>query len=182
MSSSHTLVARRYAEALFELAEGPGLDGVAREMEQLRTLLSENAGLRRAMFSPAVPRAAKQKAIEALAAQAGFGGLSRKFVGLVGRNNRLADLGAIAHAFLDEVADRRGLRQVEVVSARPLDEGRRAAIENSLNQALAARTVLTLRVDASLLGGLVIRIGSRLLDASVKTKLDRLGRVLQTVA
>ncbi len=182
MSSTHTAVARRYAEALFELAEGPALDGVARDIEALRGILAKSADLRRIVASPLVSGKGREAAIKAIAEQAQFGDITRRFLGVVAHNNRLGDIGDIVAAFLSEVADRRGLKQVEVTSATPLDEGRRAAIEAGLNQALAAKTVLTLKIDPAIIGGLVIRVGSRLIDASVKTKLDRLARVLKTAA
>ncbi len=182
MTSTHTAVARRYAEALFELAEGPALDGVARDFETLRAMLAGSPDLRRAIATPLIPKDSLNAAIQAIAKDASFGDLTRKFLGVVARNHRLGDISAIADAFLAEVANRRGFAQVEVTSAQPLDETRQAAIESSLNQALAAKTQLTLKVDPAIIGGLIIRVGSRLIDASIKTKLDRLGRVLKTAA
>ena len=182
LTSTHTLVARRYAEALFELAEGPALDGVARDFETLKAMIAGSADLRRAVSIPLISKDSLNSAIQTIARQAGFNDLTRKFLGVVARNHRLADIAAIADAFLAELATRRGFAQVEVISATPLSDVRKAAIEASLNQALAAKTQLSLTVDPALIGGLVIRIGSRLIDASVKTKLDRLGRVLKTAA
>jgi F-type H+-transporting ATPase subunit delta len=180
--TSHSLIARRYASALFELADGPMLDSVARDLEAVQGMLATSEDLRRMAASPLVSRTERVAAIEAIAAKAGLGDLTRKFLGVVATNNRLAALDGIATAFLGDVAARRGLRQVHVTTARPLDDGRRQALEASLNQALAARTSLTIRVDPSIIGGLVIRVGSQLIDASVKTKLDRLGRILKTAA
>jgi F-type H+-transporting ATPase subunit delta len=167
---------------LFELAEGPALDGVARDFEALRGMLADSADLRRAIASPLIPPASLHAAINGIADDAKFNELTKRFLGVVARNNRLSDLGAIAEAFLSEVADRRGFKQVEVIAAKPLDDARRAAIEANLNQALAAKTVLSVKIDPAIIGGLIIRVGSRLIDASVKTKLDRLGRVLKTAA
>jgi F-type H+-transporting ATPase subunit delta len=180
--TSHSLIARRYAHALFELADGPMLDTIARDLTAVRELWAESPGLRRMAASPLVDRATRVATIEAIATSAGFDDLTARFLGVVATNNRLAALDAIAAAFLDDVSDRRGLRQVDIVSARPLDEGRRKALEAALNQALAAHTSLTIRVDPSIIGGLVIRAGSQLIDASIKTKLDRLGRILKTAA
>ena len=120
--------------------------------------------------------------MEAIGAQARLGDLTKRFLGVVVENNRLADLDGIASAFLHEVSSRRGLREVEITVARPLDDGRRAAIEDALNRALAAKTIMSVRVDPAILGGIIIRVESQLIDASLKTKLDRLGRILKTAA
>ena len=180
--TSHSLIARRYAKALFELADGPMLDTVARDLEAVQAMLAGSDDLRRMAASPLVGHTQRVAAIEAIASAAGLDDLTKKFLGVVATNNRLAALDGIITAFLGDVSTRRGLRQVYVTTARPLEDARRQALEASLNQALAARTSLIVRVDPSIIGGLVIRVGSQLIDASVKTKLDRLGRILKTAA
>ena len=121
--TSHSLVARRYAEALFELAEGQSLDAVARDLGELRAMIAASADLRHAVSSPVIPGPQRVAAIEAVAASAGFGDLTKRFLGVVSKNNRLFFIDAIATAFLDEVAARRGLKQVELTSARPPQRG-----------------------------------------------------------
>ena len=177
-----SLLDKRYAQALFELADGQALDGVARDLTDLRAELADSADLRRVCASPMISRDDRLKAVAALGEKSGFGELTRKFLGMVVMNNRLAAIDGIAQAFLAEVAERRGLQAIEVSSAAPLDDTRKAALETNLNQALAARTSLTFTVDPALLGGVVIRAGSKLIDASLKTRLDRLGRILKTAA
>ncbi len=180
--TSHSLVARRYAQALFELADGQALDGVARDMAAVRAMLAESEDLRDFVKNPTVAKPDRLKAVEALAAKGEIGDLARRFLGVVVENDRLADLDAIAGAFLHDVSVRRGERDVEVTVASPLDEARRTTIADALNRALAAKTVLAVKVDPAILGGIIVRIDSQLVDASLKTKLDRLGRVLKTAA
>ena len=180
--TSHSLVARRYAQALFELADGQALDGVAQDMAALRAMLAESADLRGLVKNPTVTKADRLKALESLSGKIELGDLAKRFVGVIVENDRLADLDTIASVFLHEVSRRRGQRDAEVTVAQPIDEARRAAIEAALNKALAAKTIMSIRVDPSILGGMIIRVGSQLIDASLKTKLDRLGRILKTAA
>jgi F-type H+-transporting ATPase subunit delta len=180
--ASLTVIAQRYANALFASATGPAVEVVARDMAALRTLLADNADLRALVANPLFSRAEQARAIEAVAARAGFDDLTRRFIGVVATNHRLFALDAIATAYLAEVARRRGEMRVEVTSAQQLTEAQVATVENGLNTALAAKTSLELKVDPALLGGLKIRVGSHLLDASIKSRLDRLGHILKTAA
>ena len=175
-------MAKRYAGALFGLAEGVALDVVARDLAALQQMLADSADLRQLVASPVVGHAAQAAVINALAEKAGFDGLTRRFLGVVAANHRLFALEAIAKAFLAELATRRGELQAEVISARPLSPAQVSAVENGLNKALSAKTTLVQQVDPALLGGLVIRVGSQLIDASLKSRLDRLGHVLKTAA
>ena len=180
--TSLTLLAMRYADALFASATGATVDIVARDMADLRRLLAESADLRTAVTNPLFTRAEQASALAAVAEQAGFSDLTRRFIGVVAANHRLAALDAIAAAYLADVAKRRGEMTVEVTSARPLTPAQVETVTSGLNQALAAKTTLALQVDPALLGGLTIRVGSQLIDASLKSRLDRLGHVLKTAA
>jgi F-type H+-transporting ATPase subunit delta len=181
-ASSLTLIAKRYAEALFALATGPQLETAASDLTALRGLLATSEDLRALVGNPLFDRAEQQKAIAAIVAKAGFGDLTRRFIGVIATNHRLFALDAIAAEFLAELARRRGEMTVEVTSARKLTPRQVATVETGLNTALAAKTSLDLKVDPSLLGGLKIRVGSQLIDASVKSRLDRLGHILKTAA
>jgi F-type H+-transporting ATPase subunit delta len=167
---------------LSSLAEGPGLDAVSRDLVALRAMLEQSDDLRRAVASPMVTHEERTRVIQALSAGSGFTDLTRKFLGVVARNNRLGEVIAIIDAFLADVAKRRGQLEVEVTTARALDEHRLAQIESNLNSALDAKASLVVKVDPTLIGGIVVKVGSRLIDASVKTRLDRLGRILKSAA
>ena len=168
-------IAERYAAALFELAEANGeLDRVAGDLKSLRAMLAESADLRRLCASPVLKKAEQNRAIAALSARAAFSPLTAKFLGVLATNGRLFSvLGAIA-AFLAQLAAKRGELTARVSSAQPLSESQITAVSAALKRSLGRAVALEPQVDASLLGGLVVQVGSRMLDGSIKTKLQRL--------
>jgi F-type H+-transporting ATPase subunit delta len=168
-------LAARYASALFDLAdERHALDTVARDLAALKQLLGESADLRRLLASPVVARADQARALEAVLKAAGIGDLTRQFVATVAANRRLAALRPMIDAFLDELARRRGEITAEVTSAQALSEAQLAAVTDALRRALGAKVSVRAGVDAGLIGGLVVKVGSRLIDRSLKTKLEKL--------
>ncbi len=168
-------LAQRYAKALFELAdEARSLDAVAGDLKTIRALLADSADLVRLVRSPLIGRDAQARALDAVLAKAGISDLVRRFVGVVARNRRLFALDGMAESFLAELARRRGEMTAEVVSAHPLSEAQTVKLSDELKRALGARVDVALSVDPSLLGGLIVRVGSRMIDSSLKTKLDRL--------
>ena len=109
--------------------------------------------------------------------------LTIKFVGAIAENGRLFELPQIIQAFIDEVARRNGQVSAEVVSAVALDDSRQKSVKETVSQIAGSENIsLSLRVDPSLIGGLVVRIGSRLIDTSLKTKLNRLEAAMKGVA
>lgn len=168
-------VAARYATALFELAEGQkALDKVAADLTTLEALLQDSDELRQAMHSPLFSRAAQTDAVTALAGKAGLTKLTGSFLGVLARNRRLAALPQIVTAFRAMLAAKRGEVTAEVVSAVPLDPQQLAAVEASVKRHAGKAVRLEPRVDPGLLGGLVVRIGSRMVDASLRTRLQQL--------
>ena len=168
-------LAGRYAAALFELAEERHeLDRTASDLADLRRLIAESADLRRLISSPAIGREEQGRALAAVLEQGGASDLVRRFVGLVAGNRRLFALPAMIESFLAELARRRGETVAEVVSARPLSEVQKDAVAEALRHAVGAKVTIDLSVDESLIGGLVVRVGSRQLDTSLRTKLERL--------
>lgn len=168
-------LAGRYATALFELAdEARLLDRVAEDLRGLRALIAESPDLQRLLRSPVLSRKAQGDAVDAVLQQAGVDGLTRRFIGLVARNRRLFALGAMIDAFLAELARRRGEVTASVTSAAPLDEDQTAALTEQLRRAVGAKVAVDLKVDPALLGGMIVRVGSRMVDSSLRTKLDRL--------
>lgn len=177
-----TGLAERYAAALFELAEADkSLDAVAAELDQLRALIGQSSDLERLIRSPVIPREAQGRAMESVLAQAGASALTRRFVGVVAHNRRLFALPAIIAAFASKLADRRGETQAEVTSARPLSQAQLAAVTSALKTAVGTNVLLSTNVDPSLLGGLVVKVGSLMVDSSLKTKLLRLSFAIKGI-
>lgn len=168
-------VAGRYASALYELADSDkALDQVAGDLRNLRAMCDESEDLARLVASPIVGRDAQAAAIVAVAEKAGFHALSVKFLGTLARNRRLGAVRAVIGAFLEELARRRGEITAEVVSATPLKDQHLDRVRDALASALGAKVALEPRVDAKLIGGLIVRVGSKMVDASLATKLQKL--------
>lgn len=168
-------IAGRYAAALYELAdEGKALDPVAGDLSALKGLIAESPDLAKLVRSPLIDRADKAAAMNSVLEKAGAHDLTRRFIGVVARNNRLFALPGMIDAFLAELAQRRGEITAEVASARPLNESQLNSIAETLRSALGGRVAIEPRIDPSLIGGLVVRVGSRMIDSSLKSKLQRL--------
>lgn len=168
-------LAGRYATALLELADQTReQDAVAGDLKRIQGLLDESADLRRLITNPVIGRDNKSKAMLAVLEAAGIGGLVAKFVGAAAANGRLAALPSIIEAYLAELARRRGERSAEVVSAVPLTDAQRDQLAEVLRGLVGSKVSVNQRVDAGLLGGLVVRVGSRMFDSSLRTKLQRL--------
>lgn len=170
-----TEVGDRYAQALFDLALETGrLDAVRADVVSLKTAWTESADLRRLATSPVISTADQAKGLVAVATQAKFEKNTVNFLGLLAQNGRARDLGAVVAGFERLYAKHAGIIAAEVVSAQPLDAKQLAAIKTALNASLGKAPELTTRVDPSILGGLKVKVGSKLFDASLKTKLDQM--------
>ena len=160
-------LAERYAAALFDLAdERRMLDEVASDLRQLRAMLVASPDLARLVRSPILTRAEQGKAIAALAERAGFSPLVRDFLAVVAKNRRLFAVPAMIEAYLRNLAERRGEVTAEVSSAQPLSE--------PLRRSVGRRVSVDVRVDPGLIGGMIVKLGSRMIDGSIKSKLQRL--------
>jgi F-type H+-transporting ATPase subunit delta len=168
-------IAERYAAALFELAEEKGeLDKVAGDLRDLRKMLAESADLRRMIANPVIARKQRLAAVEELAKKAGFSHLTHNFLGVLINNGRLfAAKDAIA-AYLALLATKRGEMTAQVSSATPLAQSQIDAVSAALKKAMGRTVALESVVDPSLIGGLIVKVGSRMIDGSLKTKLQRL--------
>lgn len=170
-----TEVGDRYAQALFDLALETGrLDAVRADVVSLKTAWTESADLRRLATSPVISTADQAKGLVAVATQARFEKNTVNFLGLLAQNGRARDLGAVVAGFERLYAKHAGIVAAEVVSAQPLDAKQLAAIKTALNASLGKAPELTTRVDPSILGGLKVKVGSKLFDASLKTKLHQM--------
>jgi len=173
--------AERYALAVFDLAkEAKSLDTVEQDFAKFSDAWKASADLRAAARSPLIEPEDKARALTAVAAKLGLSDLGRKLIGVAARNRRAAELPGVVAAFRKMVARERGARQVEIVSAKALSEGEKGAIVDALGKTLGAKVEAETSVDDSLIGGFVVRVGSRQFDASVKAKLDALRLALKT--
>jgi F-type H+-transporting ATPase subunit delta len=168
-------LAERYAAALFDLAdEGRTLDEVASDLRQLRAMLAASADLTRLVRSPILTRGEQGKAIATLAERAGFSPLVRDFLAVVAKNRRLFAVPAMIEAYLEKLAERRGEVTAEVVSARQLSEAQLARLSDQLRRSVGRRVSVDARVDPGLIGGMIVKVGSRMVDGSLRSKLQRL--------
>ena len=165
----------RYANALFELAdERDALDTVRDDLASLQEMIREAPDLARVLTSPVIGRDEQTAAVDAVMQRAGIGELARRFVNVVARNRRLFALPGMIEVYRALLAQRRGEITAQVTSARPLSEAQRVAIEQALMRSAGANVSVNALVDPGILGGLIVRVGSRMVDSSLKTKLDKL--------
>lgn len=168
-------VGSRYAQALFELAEAAGeTAAVEADLKSLKAARADSLDLRRLIASPAFSAEDKGRGLAAIAAKARFSPLTGKFLGLLAANGRTSGIPAVISAFEVLAAAKRGAVAAEVTTALPLTAAQSKGVSAALRQALGQEPELTTRVDPSILGGLKVRVGSRLFDASLRSKLDSL--------
>jgi len=174
VSKSQSL-AGRYAAALYELAEQERvLDGVADDLTSFKQMMAESHALDRLIRSPVISREDQHAGIRAVLDKAKANVLTKKFIGAVIMNRRFFVIGDIIEAFLSELAERRGEIKATVISAVKLTADQVKKMNVSLNKALNQKVSLSLAVDETLIGGLIVRVGSRMIDSSISTKLQRL--------
>ena len=175
-------LAERYAAALLELADDrKELDSVAEDLSGLGRMVEQSADLQRLIRSPLIGREQQGRAMASLLERAGVGGLTRRFVLVVAQNRRLFALPQMIKAYLAELARRRGEVTAEVTAARELDEGEKSALDEALRQAVGGKVKIDLKVDPALIGGLVVKVGSRMVDSSLRSKLQRLQLAMKGV-
>ena len=166
-------LAGRYAAAVFELAEEQkALDAVASDFAALRNAIHASPDLARLVRSPAFSREHQARALEALLLKMGTSPLTRKFVALIASKRRLFALEGIIAAYNRMLARQRGEVEAEVTSARPLSGNETDELRQVLKSRLGREPRLQTRVDPALLGGLVVKLGSRMIDSSIRTKLN----------
>ncbi len=175
-------IAERYADALYDLAEeGQALDAVGEDLKSLKALIAESDDLRKVIRSPVLPRAEQAKGLTSVLEKAGAHELTTKFVGMVASKRRLFVLPAMIDAYVNRLAAARGESAAEVTTAKPLTEKQRAALGDALKRVMGNDVTVHETVDPSLLGGLVVRVGSRLIDSSLRTKLQSLKLAMKGV-
>ncbi len=177
--------ASRYARALFDvmLQERGELEWAGRDLSSFAGLVSENPALERVLSNPAIPAARKRAVVEALLA--GAGGMTRpvsKLLVLLAEHDRLRLVEEIAEAYQQRLMDHMKIVRAEVVTAVPMTPDRMRALEQSLARATGRQVQLSARVDPSIIGGAITRIGSTVFDGSITTQLERLKDQLVSAA
>lgn len=175
-------VAERYASALFELARDENaIDAVATDIAALERLIAESDDFQRLIRSPVFSADDQLNAVTAILERAGIAGVLTNFVKLVARNRRLFALEGMIRSYRDKVAEHRGEAAADVVSAQPLGDAEIADLKAALKSVTGKDVSITATVDPSLIGGLVVKVGSRMIDTSLKTKLASLKTALKEV-
>lgn len=173
-------LAGRYAQALLELAEQKKkLDQVAEDFRGLRQLVDESAELRRLLRNPLFGRDQQAKAISAVLDKAGVDEITKNFCLVAIRNNRAFALPEMMDAYLQELAAKRGEVAAEVTSAQELTDEQKKSLTDALKKSVGSKVNIETRVDPALIGGLVVHVGSRMIDNSLRSKLNRLQHAMK---
>ena len=174
-STGQSDLAKRYAMAFFDLAlELDQLDQLAGELDDLGDLMRESDDLARLGRSPIVSRADQGAAMTAIVNRADMSKLVANLVGLMAQNRRLFVLDGTISAFQTLLAEHRGEVSAEVTSARELKPAHLSAVKGALKEIVGRDVALETTVDPSLIGGLIVKVGSRMIDNSLRTKLQNL--------
>jgi F-type H+-transporting ATPase subunit delta len=175
-------MAGRYATALFELAlETNAIDSVLTDLQKFDTLLAESADLTRLVRSPVFSADVQLKALSAVLDKAGIGGVAAQFLKVVAANRRLFAVRDVVKAYAALVARHKGEVTAQVTVAEPLSDAHRGEIKNTLNAVTGKDVRVDVKVDPSIIGGLVVKLGSRMVDSSLRTKLNALKHAMKEV-
>ncbi len=170
----------RYASALFGLArDARQIDQVEASLATVRDALQQSDDLRALTRSPTVSRGAAVKAVLAVADSLGVDATTRSFLGVLAENRRLGQLPQIVRGFRELAGRHRGEVSAEVVSAHPLSDDQVIELKQQLRQRAGRDVTVDLSVDPQLLGGLVVRIGSQMIDSSIRTRLNSLAQAMK---
>ena len=170
----------RYATALFELArDAKAIDTVEASLDTVRQALAESTDFAALTTSPVIGRGAAGAAVAAVARTLKLDETTTKFLGVLAENRRLRDLPAIIRAFRSLAAQHRGETTAEVTSAHALTDDQVAELKQALRQRVGRDVNVDLSVDPSLLGGLVVKIGSQMIDSSIRTRLNSLAHAMK---
>ena len=173
-------LAGRYALALFQLArDEKQLESVGASLAAVRQALAESEDFRALTTTPLIGREEKVKAIAPVAEAMGLDPLTANFLGVLARNGRLSRLEGVIRAFNTLAARHRGEINAEVTSAHPLDDDQVAAIRQNLRTRMGRDIAVEMNVDPAVLGGLVVQIGSQVIDGSIRTKLNNLAQAMK---
>jgi F-type H+-transporting ATPase subunit delta len=173
-------LAGRYATALFGLArDEQQIDAVTRSLDTIEAAMTDSADFKSLVTSPLIGRVEAGKAIRALTSTLGLDPITAKFLGVLADNGRLSELKPVIKMVRRLASDERGETAAEVTSAYPLNDEQVARLNSNLKARLGRDVAIDAKVDPSLLGGLVVRLGSQMIDASIKTKLNNLALAMK---
>jgi len=173
-------LAGRYASALFDLARDQRqIDSVGRSLDALDQALADSKDFDELVSSPLVSREEAGKAFAALAPQLSLDPVTANFVGVLARNGRKGELRSVIRAFRRLAAEHRGETTAEIVTARPLNDDQVAQLKQQLRTRAGRDVNLDMSVDPAILGGIVVKLGSQQVDASIRTKLNRLASAMK---
>jgi len=173
-------MAGRYATALFELArETNSIDAVKADLERFDALVGESADLNRLVRSPVFSAEEQLQALAAVLERAGIGGLAAKFLKLVTANRRLFAARDMVRSYRELVALHKGEATAEVTVAEPLKDDHAAALKSALKAVSGKDVDLNLKIDAAIIGGLVVKLGSRMVDTSLRTRLNAIRHAMK---
>jgi F-type H+-transporting ATPase subunit delta len=173
-------VSGRYATALFELArDEKSIDAVKADLDKFDAMLSESSDLTRLVRSPVFAADAQLKALSAVLDKAGIAGIAANFLKVLTNNRRLFAVADVIRAFRALVAKFRGEASAEVTVAEPLSDRNLDALKTALKQVSGKDVTLNVKVDPSIIGGLVVKLGSRMVDSSLRTKLNSIKHAMK---
>jgi F-type H+-transporting ATPase subunit delta len=173
-------LAGRYASALFDLARDQRqIESVSSSLDALGQALLDSKEFAELVSSPLVSRDEAGKAFASLAPQLGLDPITTNFVGVLARNGRKNELRNVIRAFRRLAAEHRGETTAEVVTARPLNDDQLAALKAQLRTRAGRDVAIEATVDPEILGGIVVKLGSQRVDASIRTKLNRLALAMK---
>ena len=171
----------RYATALFELArEAKAIDMVEASLARVRGAIDQSPEFAQLIASPIISRADAAKAVATSAEMIDVDDTTARFLGVLAQNRRLSQLPQIIRAFRSLAADYRGETTAEVASAHPLSDDQVEALKAQLRTRIGRDVAVDLTVDPALLGGLVVKIGSQMIDSSIRTRLNSLAHKMKT--
>jgi F-type H+-transporting ATPase subunit delta len=172
--------AGRYADALFDLAlEAGALATVEADLKALSAMIAASPDFSAFLRSPVYGADEKARAAAALGERAGLSALTRNFLGVIAQNRRLFALDSIVVAFAQRCAAHRGEVSAEAVAAAPLNADQTKRLRGEIERVVGKAVNLHVKVDPELLGGMVVKVGSTMIDSSLKTKLTRLKSVMK---
>ena len=175
-------VAGRYASALFDLArEQRAIDAVAADLDRFEAMFRDSPDLQRLVKSPVFTAEEQERAVAAILDKAGIAGFAGNFIRLVAANRRLFALPDMIRAYRMLVSDHKGIVRAQVTVAEPPSERVLSDITSALRDVAKAEVDVDIRIDPNLIGGLVVKMGSRMVDASLRTKLNSIRLAMKEV-
>lgn len=174
-ANASVALASRYASAFIALAQDSGKTArIEQDVDRLAAMLKTSSDMAFFVRSPSISRQAQFKALEALAAKAGFDKLTSNFLGVLAQNRRLSALQTIIRVFKEELAKRRGEITVQVETAQDMTPAQLKLLQEALSKGMNRDVSIRAKVEPAIMGGMIVTVGSQMIDDSVRRKLERL--------